>query len=547
MPILAPLLHVPDEVFSTSTMELLLNPEYSSSRYLLVCKAWLRIGTPLLYDVVILRTTFQADALAAVLEARNDLGLHIKKLRVEGGFGDSMETVLRLAPNITDIFFTLGMWGGGDVGGFCTGLALINPQRVILTDEVEKPKKNKATTLLVTTLEQLIPKWDNLKIFDFPYSDDLYPGILLTRAECFVSALSKSPALEILGLTINRRTRRFPTYVRKVFELPSFKLVQCRFDPISRGFAFDYPFFPAKYLPDDYYPNNNSAFLAAIEDDVQLRERVVSVVCDPPPPAQASSNMFARVEKAAQLTQVGNSLGPTIEALDVILSGFEPLHIDPMILERFTSLVRLSWNIGGYMFSAPSAGSSLFNKLEALKIDLEPRGLTLLNDWNLTLPCLRELVFKNVNDSVALTFIRRHASKLHELTAGMSVLATAKILDLCPNLETLTVLPARGGWFIIPTPEIFDDIITNFTPPHASLCRLRFKGHTVEAYTRMVENLEPEKFPLLKEIRCFEVEWPSAERELARNLWIRFSELLRVKGIKLTDKNGVGGTGERGS
>ncbi|KAK7006816.1 hypothetical protein R3P38DRAFT_2555040 [Favolaschia claudopus] len=111
--ILAPLLHVPDEVFSTSTMELLLNPEYSSSRYLLVCKAWLRIGTPLLYDVVILRTTFQADALAAVLEARNDLGLHIKKLRVEGGFGDSMETVLRLAPNITDIFFTLGMWGGG--------------------------------------------------------------------------------------------------------------------------------------------------------------------------------------------------------------------------------------------------------------------------------------------------------------------------------------------------------------------------------------------------------------------------------------------------
>ncbi|KAF8191873.1 hypothetical protein K438DRAFT_1449865, partial [Mycena galopus ATCC 62051] len=83
--ILTPLLKHPDKVCSPEKP--LLAPGYSSSTYLLVCKALLRVSTPLLYNVVILRTTAQAEALQTVLKSNKEFGPFIKKLRVEGGVG----------------------------------------------------------------------------------------------------------------------------------------------------------------------------------------------------------------------------------------------------------------------------------------------------------------------------------------------------------------------------------------------------------------------------------------------------------------------------
>ncbi|KAJ7911337.1 hypothetical protein B0H13DRAFT_1546862, partial [Mycena leptocephala] len=76
----------------------------SSSTYLLVCKAWLRVSTPLLYNVVILRTTARAEALQVSLKSHREFGLFIKKIAC---FGDAMHTIFQCAPNITDLFFTL--------------------------------------------------------------------------------------------------------------------------------------------------------------------------------------------------------------------------------------------------------------------------------------------------------------------------------------------------------------------------------------------------------------------------------------------------------
>lgn len=163
--ILTPLLKHPDEVFSDRSMKPLLAPGYSSSTYLLVCKAWLRVSTPLLYNVVILRTTAQAEVLQTVLKSNKEFGLLIKKLRVEGGFGNAMQTILKCAPNITDLFLTFLVWGSDSVRDLCSGLALINPRRVIVVDadgwEV-KPKENKQFTQLFNSLLDLIPKWYNL-------------------------------------------------------------------------------------------------------------------------------------------------------------------------------------------------------------------------------------------------------------------------------------------------------------------------------------------------------------------------------------------------
>ncbi|KAJ7716224.1 hypothetical protein DFH07DRAFT_684410, partial [Mycena maculata] len=107
--ILSPALKVSDELFSDASN---VSPfaDYtptSTSAYLLVCKDWLRVATPLLYSVVVLRSKAQANALEAVLRDNAEFGRFVKKLRVEGGHGMAMHTILKSAPNITDIFLSL--------------------------------------------------------------------------------------------------------------------------------------------------------------------------------------------------------------------------------------------------------------------------------------------------------------------------------------------------------------------------------------------------------------------------------------------------------
>lgn len=50
----------------------------STSALLLVCKAWLRVGTPLLYHTVVLRSTAQAQALELALAQTPQLGKFVR-------------------------------------------------------------------------------------------------------------------------------------------------------------------------------------------------------------------------------------------------------------------------------------------------------------------------------------------------------------------------------------------------------------------------------------------------------------------------------------
>ncbi|KAJ6568932.1 hypothetical protein B0H19DRAFT_1065714 [Mycena capillaripes] len=215
--ILTPLLMHPDEVFSDRSEKALLEPGYLSATYLLVCKAWFRVSTPLLYNVVILRTTAQAEALQAVLKTNPEIGQFIKKLRVEGAFGNSMHTILKSASNITDLF-----------SRFLFGAQIMFQ---------EKPRKNKLVTQLFETLRKLIPKWNKLvrygpgfikqsliakqQTFDFPYALDCNPT-LNARAEALVSALRESPNLETL-IVDTGFSDGFPNHFRPVVNMPSLK------------------------------------------------------------------------------------------------------------------------------------------------------------------------------------------------------------------------------------------------------------------------------------------------------------------------------------
>ncbi|KAJ7149238.1 hypothetical protein C8R43DRAFT_1236573 [Mycena crocata] len=84
------------------------NRSSSISSHLLVCKSWLRVATPLLYAVVIIRTSPQASALQTALQSAPELGPFVKKLRIEGVFGKKrMHELLKQTPNVTDLFLSL--------------------------------------------------------------------------------------------------------------------------------------------------------------------------------------------------------------------------------------------------------------------------------------------------------------------------------------------------------------------------------------------------------------------------------------------------------
>ncbi|KAJ7651159.1 hypothetical protein FB45DRAFT_1050949 [Roridomyces roridus] len=221
--ILSPALQVSEKRFSDTSA---ISPfsDYapsSSAALLLVCKAWLRVATPLLYNVVVLRSTAQANALERVLLAHPEFGGYIRKLRVEGGYGPAMHTILKTAPRMTDLFLSLTIWPRDGTEGLCKGLPLINPRRVIVVDpRLDEPLKHEPLSELVQTLLDCIRNtWSNLRVFGCPYgSSHAGKEAAMTMSQALIETqihtiilggifkdiprnvylLSKSPSLKIL-------------------------------------------------------------------------------------------------------------------------------------------------------------------------------------------------------------------------------------------------------------------------------------------------------------------------------------------------------------
>ncbi|KAJ7622520.1 hypothetical protein FB45DRAFT_1061967 [Roridomyces roridus] len=178
--LLSPALHVPDEEFSATVPHTAyVRPLESASAILLVSKSWLRIATPLLYNVVILRSRGQVQALELALRSRgSDLGRFIKKLRIEGGYTVALEKILAKAKNLTDIALTLELGKGENVKGICQSVRSI-----------------------MDALEEYIPKWTKLTVFTMrhsPSSTDM--GLPVSHNEIFARALKSAPNLRTVVL-----------------------------------------------------------------------------------------------------------------------------------------------------------------------------------------------------------------------------------------------------------------------------------------------------------------------------------------------------------
>lgn len=153
------------EVDDTKFADVSHNSQFSSysgstSTVLLVCKQWIRVSTLLLYSVVVLRSTAQAQALERTLSANKPLGFFVNKLRIEGGYGPPMYNIINLMPNITHLLMELSIFLG-DVAGLRRALPLMNPRHLIID---QRPYReggliSTATRDIRQAISKSIKKW----------------------------------------------------------------------------------------------------------------------------------------------------------------------------------------------------------------------------------------------------------------------------------------------------------------------------------------------------------------------------------------------------
>ncbi|KAJ7081611.1 hypothetical protein B0H15DRAFT_854422, partial [Mycena belliarum] len=233
--ILSPAFWVPDEAFSvsaTSSDSPFNSVVESSSAFLLVSKAWLRVGTPLLYHDVILRSKAQAQALASALGSNPDLGRFIRKLRVEGGYAISMHKILKHSKNITDLALAPAFSRSDNACGLCRGLPLIDPVRVVLHHRDNIYARIELNRNLADVLGDCIRKWKNLTVFDI--SHDLLK--LYAEGQSYVDAISNAlknaPGLQTLVITDPEgdlyKKALVPKYISTVAENTSLRHIKSR-------------------------------------------------------------------------------------------------------------------------------------------------------------------------------------------------------------------------------------------------------------------------------------------------------------------------------
>lgn len=158
----------------------------------LVCKRWLNVSTPLLYETVFLRTRLQARCLSRTLLNDYTLGQNIRKFRVECGLGIPVNKILHFAPNITQLIVELVGEKEEHTIGLGAGLQVINPSKVVLIQR-SMPRYNRQTSPLITELCQYIPKWTRLTTLRYPYNRS--PSL---SSKDITTALGKIPHLRTL-------------------------------------------------------------------------------------------------------------------------------------------------------------------------------------------------------------------------------------------------------------------------------------------------------------------------------------------------------------
>jgi hypothetical protein len=119
---------------------------------------WFVIVVPIIYETVILTSEVEVNSFASIVRR---VGPYIKKLRIEGGYGKPIFTILSNTPGLAFIFVSFNI--KRKAGCLCRGLRRINPRHVILLDSADKVLCNQSVSGVVDVLiECMTSVWSNL-------------------------------------------------------------------------------------------------------------------------------------------------------------------------------------------------------------------------------------------------------------------------------------------------------------------------------------------------------------------------------------------------
>ncbi|KAJ7743836.1 hypothetical protein B0H16DRAFT_1693380 [Mycena metata] len=448
--ILSPALKISDEIFSdTLSISPFALHGHSTSAYLLVCKAWLRVSTPLLYNVVILRSKAQAEALEAALESNKDLGSFIRKLRVEGGYGITMRTILKASgPNITDLLLTLAIWSSDAVSGLCQSLSLVDPIRLILHD-VGGPGDNKQNLQLTKKVAEYIQLWKRLKIVDIPFTLG-WSTSNMNRCDVICEALKTAPSVEEVIIPVPT-FMAMPPYLAKIRQNPVLKRVTLK-QPVPWDWALE--------------------LRAYIDSDPLFKDLVkfsISDVDRPPEIAPPSNPLFTPMDSVPQDVQdkIWSRIFYFVFEVDVleehlasdinIFRSQEPIR-DIFIESQFPSLSTMLVSKQFKRLSTPY----FYRHVVLVEYgDFDRFSAALLGD-----PCIgKHLISLAVTQDAVMPEIRDSASynfeESEEEQHNMPPKAQEHLLAMLPLLDGLVSF--TGGFYNVaiypPQPQIYHDTL----------------------------------------------------------------------------------------
>ncbi|KAJ7471243.1 hypothetical protein B0H11DRAFT_1919804 [Mycena galericulata] len=201
---------------------------------LLVCRTWLRVGTPLAYETVILHTAEQVQALVAAFKRRHQAGLHVRNLMLLGGFGKYTSMILGCTPHLRRLRLTIYLAAEDRVSGLVRSLSLVNPDEVIIYQHARPDNRlrfhihnsgptpripdRKNVKELVNAVATCIKKsWSNLRIFHAAFHALRQPSV-----STIAVALAGCATLITVRVAGSSQQRRF---LLTVLENPSLRRV----------------------------------------------------------------------------------------------------------------------------------------------------------------------------------------------------------------------------------------------------------------------------------------------------------------------------------
>jgi len=163
--ILEPTFIVPEEHFADNgPSSPFAKVSQSAGEFLRVCKRWMRITTPLLYETVIIRSRAQAHSLSLALSRCPEFGRFTRRLRLEGVYGDFLTPdIYETMPNVKQLCFTVSIHRTNDISGLQRAFELFNVERVVLTLHENSVRLHKLRVRLLNDLrDAIITNWPNL-------------------------------------------------------------------------------------------------------------------------------------------------------------------------------------------------------------------------------------------------------------------------------------------------------------------------------------------------------------------------------------------------